>query len=177
MGAPVATATTVAPSTAAPASARLTVPLLIVVNSPGLVAGADVDVRHALAAGSRRSEGEPLAVVRDRSARVVGGAVHRDEVERRRLGLVVVLARRRPDVLPAERAGSVRVEDELEPVAADIGAEVVGGAVDPVDKSGGAKRAVLQLDADVDVAVSGGGAGRVGGEATRPRAREEEVVA
>src|SRR3954462_13749921 len=131
MGAPVATATTVAPSAAAPASAALTGPLLIVVNSAGLVAGADVDVRHALAAGSRRSEGEPLAVVRDRSARVVGGAVHRDEGERRRPGLVVVRARAGPCGLPAERAGPVRVEDELEPGGAAIGAEVVGGAVDP----------------------------------------------
>src|SRR3954452_2948000 len=132
MGAPVATATTVAPSAAAPASAALTVPLLIVVASAGLVAGADIDVRHALAAGSRRSEREPLAVVRDRSARLVGGAVHRDEVDRRRPERIVALARRRPDVLPADRAGPVRVEDELEPVAADIGAEVVGGTVDPV---------------------------------------------
>src|SRR4051812_12751844 len=133
MGAPVATATIVAPSVAAPASAALTVPLLIVVHSAGLVAGADIDVRHAFAAGSRRSEREPLAVVRDRGARVVGGAVHRGEVDRRRPGPIVVLARRRPDVLPAERTGSVRVEDELEPVAADIGAEFVGGTVDAVD--------------------------------------------
>src|SRR3954462_15802036 len=116
MGAPVATATTVAPSAAAPPSAGLTVPLLIVVASAGLVAGADIDVRHALAAGPRRSEREPLAVVRDRTAPVVGCTVHRDEATRPRAERIGARAPRGQDVLPAERAVPVRVQDELEPV-------------------------------------------------------------
>ena len=77
-----------------------------------------------------RPEQELLAVARERGSRLGRRRVDdRAEVDRSRPGRAERCTRGAPEVLAAERPATARAEDDLEPVRADVGLEVVGGRV------------------------------------------------